>query len=187
MRFEEKDVTLINGTFLTLRSPEEDDAEGMLAYLRTTAAETHFLLRTPEEVTLTIQEEKTFLRAMLDDGRRMMICAFSGGQPVASLSFNPVGSRSKLRHRAEFGLAIIRAYWHLGLGSLLMREGLLAVKSLGFEQLELSVYADNQRAIKLYERFGFEHFGRISDAFRLEDGTYRDDLLMGLKLKDLTL
>ena len=187
MRFEEKEITLTNNTVLTLRSPEEGDAQGMLAYLRTTAAETHFLLRTPEEVTLTVEEEKAFLRAVLDDGSRMMICAFAGSRPVASLAFNPVGSRVKLRHRAEFGLAIIRAYWGLGLGSLLMREGLLAVKSLGFEQLELSVYADNNRAIKLYERFGFEHFGRIRDAFKLADGTYRDDLLMGLKLKDPAL
>lgn len=187
MRFEEKTVTLKNGAALTLRSPEEADAVGMLAYLRTTAAESHFLLRTPEEVTLTSEEEKAFLHAVLDDSRRMMICAFSSGEPVAGLSVSPVGGRVKLRHRAELGIAIIRAYWGLGLGGLMMREGLICARGLGFEQLELSVYADNDRAIKLYERFGFEHFGRIRDAFRLADGTYRDDLLMGLKLKDLRL
>ena len=185
MRFEEKRVTLINGTIFTLRSPEEGDAEGMLSYLRTTAAETHFLLRTPDEVTMTMEEEKNFLRSVLDDSRRVMICAFSSKEPVANLSVNPVGSRVKLRHRAEFGLAIIRAYWHLGLGSILMREGLTAAKSIGFEQLELAVYADNGRAIRLYERFGFEHWGQIRNAFRLEDGTYRDDLLMGRPLRDL--
>lgn len=185
MRFEEKRVTLMNDTVLTLRSPEEGDAEGMLAYLRTTAAETHFLLRTPDEVTMTPEEEKNFLRSVLDDSRRVMICAFSGGEPVASLSVNPVGSRVKLRHRAEFGLAVIRAYWHLGLGGLLLREGLIAAKSLGFEQLELAVYSDNGRAIRLYERFGFEHWGRVRNAFRLEDGSYRDDLLMGRPLGDL--
>ncbi len=182
MRFEEKVVTLTGGLTLTLRSPQEEDAEGTLVYLKTTAAETHFLLRTPEEVTLTVEEEKAFLRAVLDDSRKVMICAFLDGEPVGNLFVSPVGDRKKVRHRGEFGMAVIKAYWARGLGSLLLNEGLYAAKSLGFEQLELSVCADNERAIRLYEKFGFEHWGSIRNAFRLADNDYRDDLLMGRSL-----
>ena len=185
MRFEEKVITLSNGLTLTLRSPDEGDAEGTLAYLRTTAAETHFMLRTPEEVTLTVDEERSFLRAVLDDSRKIMICAFLGSEPVGNLFVSPIGDRQKIRHRTEFGMAVIKAYWGLGLGSLLLREGLLAAKDMGFEQLELSVCADNERAIRLYEKFGFEHRGRIKNAFKLAKDDYRDDLMMGRSLKDI--
>lgn len=183
MRFEQKEITLNNS--LTLRSPDEGDAEGTLAYLRTTAAETHFMLRTPEEVTLTVEEERSFLRAVINDNRKIMICAFAGSEPVGNLFVSPIGDRQKVRHRAEFGVAVIKAYWGLGLGSLLLREGLLAAKDMGFEQLELSVCADNERAIRLYEKFGFEHRGRIKNAFKLTKDDYRDDLMMWRSLKDI--
>ncbi len=184
MRFEEMEITLRDGRTLLLRSPEEADAGGMLEFLRTTAGETHFLLRTPGEVTLTLEEERDFLRNAAEDSRRMMMAAFAGGKPVASVSFAPSSERVKVRHRAEMGIAVIRSYWNQGLGSLLIREALNRARDLGYEQMELAVYADNERAIRLYERFGFEHWGRVRNAFRLSDGTYRDDLLMGLFLKD---
>lgn len=182
MHFEEKVITLNSGLTLTLRSPDEGDAEGTLAYLRTTAAETHFMLRTPEEVTLTVEEERSFLRVVINDSRKIMICAFAGSEPVGNLFVSPIGDRQKVRHRAEFGMAVIKAYWAQGLGSRLLREGLRAAKSLGFEQMELSVCADNGRAIRLYEKFEFEHWGRIKNAFKLAEDDYRDDLLMGRTL-----
>lgn len=48
----------------------------------------------------------------------------------------------------------------------------------GFEQLELGVYSDNARAIHLYEKFGFERYGIQPRAFKLKDGTYRDEIIM---------
>ncbi len=184
MRFEEKEVTLRDGRALILRSPGEGDAEGMLAYLRQTAGETHFLLRTPEEVTMTLEEEKAFLKSCAEDSRRMMMAAFADGKPVGSISFAPAGPRKKVCHRAEMGVAVLREYWGQGLGTLLMREALDRARAMGYEQMELAVYEDNSRAIRLYERFGFKHWGRVRRAFRLEDGSYRDDLLMGMFLKE---
>lgn len=184
MRFMEKAVTLKDGRSLTLRSPEEADAEGMLAYLRKTAGETDHLLRTPEEVTLTPEEEKAYLRGVLDSPRSMMICAFSGPEPIGCVSFRPAGDRQRVRHRAECGIALFRDYWGLGLGSLLMREMLREAGNAGYEQMELTVYADNGRAIRLYERLGFRAWGRRLNACKMPDGTWRDDLLMGLFLKN---
>ena len=184
MRFDEKEIQLRDGRVLTLRSPEEGDAEGMLAYLRQTAGETHFLLRTPEEVTMTLEEEKAFLKSCAEDSRRMMAAAFADGKPVGSIFFAPAGPRKKVCHRAEMGVAVLREYWHLGLGSLLMLEALNKARETGFEQMELAVCEDNARAIRLYERFGFRHWGRVRNAFKLSDGTCRDDLMMGLFLKD---
>ncbi len=184
MRFIEKVITLKDGSSLTLRSPNEADAEGMLAYLRKTAGETDHLLRTPEEVTLTKDEEKAYLRGVLDSPRSMMVCAFRGPEPIGCVSFRPVGDRQRVRHRAECGIALCRDFWGLGLGSLLMREMLREAGNASYEQMELTVYADNGRAIRLYERLGFRVWGRRLNACKMPDGDCRDDLLMGLLLKD---
>jgi RimJ/RimL family protein N-acetyltransferase len=50
------------------------------------------------------------------------------------------------------------------------------------QKLALTVFADNDRAIRLYERNGFEVEGRRSREYRLSDGSWRDDLMMSLWL-----
>lgn len=42
----------------------------------------------------------------------------------------------------------------------------------------LTVRSDNARAIHLYEKVGFERYGIQPRAFKLKDGTYRDEIIM---------
>ena len=56
-------------------------------------------------------------------------------------------------------------------------KGRLA-KERGVEQLELEVMEGNDRAIRLYEKFGFERFGVRPNAIHLKDGTRLRELLM---------
>ncbi|HEX6850195.1 MAG TPA: GNAT family N-acetyltransferase [Candidatus Polarisedimenticolaceae bacterium] len=46
-------------------------------------------------------------------------------------------------------------------------------------RLELNVRDGNERAIRLYRRFGFEEEGRLRRRIRFPDGTEVDDLVMG--------
>lgn len=50
---------------------------------------------------------------------------------------------------------------------------------MGYEQIELGVFADNKRAQYLYKKNGFEVCGNTKNAFKLKDGTYRDEIIMG--------
>jgi putative acetyltransferase len=65
-----------------------------------------------------------------------------------------------------------------GVGSALLHAGVdLADRWLNLTRLELEVYTDNDPAIRLYERFGFEREGTMHQyAFR--DGAYVDAYLM---------
>ena len=57
-------------------------------------------------------------------------------------------------------------------------EHVRQAKENGFEQVELGVFEDNPRAQHLYEKHGFQEQGRMLRAFRLKDGTYRDEIQM---------
>lgn len=182
MNYEAKDLTLKNGARLTLRSPTPEDAEALLAYLRLTAGETYFLMTYPDETTKTPEEEREFLAQALTSDRRLMLTAFDGGRAVGNCAFSEVSPREKARHRAGLGIAVVREYWGCGLGRALLREATAWAKAAGYEQLELGVYADNERARRLYESEGYVLCGRIPNAFRLRDGTYRDELMMTKQL-----
>ena len=45
-------------------------------------------------------------------------------------------------------------------------------------EVKQSVFADNDRAIHLYEKYGFKKYGIQPNAFKLKDGTYRDEIIM---------
>ena len=53
---------------------------------------------------------------------------------------------------------------------------------MGYEQVELGVFSDNKRAQALYKKHGFEVWGYSKNAYKLKDGTYRDEIIMGRML-----
>ena len=54
------------GRTIVLRSAGPEDAEDLICYLKATSAETPYLLREPEEVTITPEQEVSFLKGILD-------------------------------------------------------------------------------------------------------------------------
>lgn len=175
---QEKRIQLRTGNLLTLRQVRPEDASAMLDYLKITAAETHFMVRLPDEVTFSMEEEQALLADCLSSERRIMLAAFDGDHIVGNVAISPIGERYKVRHRANLGIAIVQEYCNCGLGSILMEEGIAFAKHAGYEQLELGVFADNERAIYLYHKFGFQDIGKIPRAFHLPDGSYIDEIQM---------
>ncbi len=81
---------------------------------------------------------------------------------------------------AWVSLALSPDHWGQGLG----REALelllaYAFRELGLHRVQLTVFADNPTAIRLYEKAGFRHEG-VYREFLLRDGQRVDMLLMGL-------
>lgn len=64
----------------------------------------------------------------------------------------------------------------------MMSEIIENSKKLEYEQMELEVYSDNENAIKLYKKYGFEKWGTIPNGYKLKDGTYRNCIKMGIIL-----
>jgi putative acetyltransferase len=98
------------------------------------------------------------------------------GKVVGSIYLNQFDGRR--RHVGSVGMAVHDAYTGRGAGTALMAAVVdLADNWLQLKRLELGVYADNNRAIALYERFGFEREG-LNRAYAWRDGAYVDSLMM---------
>lgn len=182
MDYQEKSVLLKDGKTCLIRLAEESDAEMLLEYLKTTCAQTPYMVREPEEARTSIEEEVDFIRRNREALWALHLLAFVDGAFAGSCSFAPVSERYRTRHRCGIGISLYRAFWGQGVGSALLGEILDAARTVGYEQAELEVVASNAPAIALYEKFGFRTTGTIPHAFKYKDGTYADFLFMAKSL-----
>jgi putative acetyltransferase len=102
----------------------------------------------------------------------------AGGHVIASGGIFPLAATPRRRHAAGLGLSVAAEWQRRGIGSEMIRRLLeWSDRWLGYLRIELTVYTDNERAIRLYEKFGFAVEGRYR-AFALRDGVFVDALAM---------
>ena len=169
-----RQIVLKNGNTALLRNAEPSDACAVLENFSLTHAETDYLLTYPDESTFDAEREACFLQRKAESANEIEIIAVADGRVVATAGVDAVGTRDKLRHRAEFGISVLRAYWGLGLGRALTEACIQCAKEAGYEQLELTVVAENERAIALYRKAGFVEFGRNPRGFRSRTSGYQE-------------
>ena len=183
MRIKPREYKFQDGRILTVRSVEGEDAAAYAACRQKIYRETYFLARYPEELEADLEKMRVGLAKCAESPLNFELGAFCGEEMVGSLGVNQVRPHLKYRHRAVMGISLLKEYWSCGLGSFLMQIAVEQAAANGFEQLELGVFEDNARAIALYEKFGFAKYGVNPRAFKLKDGTYRDEIIMVKMLK----
>lgn len=167
-----------SGRTVILRNAEVSDGEALIRYLRKTTEETPFLLRDPEEVSFTPEQEAAFIQRCLDDDRGLMLVATVDEELAGSCSMMCAGPFRRSRHRCEVAIALYRKFCGAGIGEMMMRAVLEAAGNAGYEQAELEVMAENDRAMALYRKLGFEPFGRFPHNMKYQDGSYADAIWM---------
>ncbi len=171
----------LNGHELVLRNAAEDDAEMLIEYLKITNGETRFLIKEPEEITLTVEDEKAFIEYQNGSEENIMLLGFLDGQHVGNCAINGVGG-FRCRHRATLAIGLYQKFTGMGIGRVMMENLIRLAKEMGYEQLELEVIANNERAIALYKKMGFEICGTTPNAMKYKDDTYADEHRMIRKL-----
>ena len=178
MRFAERTITLKDGRTCILKPAAPELAENLIRFLKQIAAETPFLTRYPDEVDKTAEDEAEFLIRTLDNPSSAMLAATVDGKLAGNCSFFGTGGRRKNRHRCSMGIALYKEYWGLGIGTAMLGYLSELAKLAGFEQMELIVVADNERAKALYRKSGFIEYGRLPHGMLFDDGSYHDEILM---------
>ncbi len=179
MIFEEKKITLKDGTTAVLKTPESEDAEMLLNSIKTSSGETEFLSRTIEDwESVTVESEEKFIVNVRESNNTLFIACYIDGV-IAGNSDITFKSGSKTSHRATVGIAIQKKYWNIGIGSAMFRELIKAANEHdGTEIIDLEMIEGNNRAKALYEKFGFEVIAVEPKIFKLKNGTYQNLVYM---------
>jgi len=178
-----KTIILKDGRTCVLRNGAEQDGQALLDIYNLTHAQTDYLLSYPDESTLTSEQEAQFLKERTESENEIELLAVIEGIVVGSAGVSCVGKKDKVKHRAEFGISVDKAYWGLGIGRALMEACIECARDAGFVQIELEVVAENKKALALYESVGFEEYGRNPKGFHSRLSGWQELVLMRLDLE----
>lgn len=176
-----KNVILKNNKKCLLRNAVGDDAQEVLDIFLLTHEQTDFLASYKEGAPFDTEAERKFLADREIEDREVYLCAVVDGHIVGTASVGCKGG-NKVKHRAEFGIAVDKAFWGIGIGRALTESCIECAKDAGYSQLELEVVSDNGSAVALYKSMGFVEFGRNPRGFSSSTQGLQELVLMRLEL-----
>lgn len=107
--------------------------------------------------------------------------AFLGEEPVGLAGLMRQRS-GKMVHRANIVMVYVRKSQRgTGVAGDLIDAIVDEARAMGIVQLELAVTAENQAAVRFYERKGFVEIGRVPGAL-LHEGRELDDIMMARRI-----
>ncbi len=91
------------------------------------------------------------------------------------------GPYEDTKHHGYLGIAISKKYRDRGIGLEMMRTLVKESRKAGLKTIQLEVFANNPRAIHVYERTGFRETGRIPKKMQ-RNGKLIDSVVMAREL-----
>ena len=163
------------------REANRNDAAGLLEHLRCVGSETDNLSFSGDTFAISEEREAKFIEKFKNSKTDIMFVAVDGEDVVG----NAIVERNRIlryNHRAEISITVLKEYWGRGIGSRLMEMMIEFAETTGIEILYLEVRADNQRAVNLYKKYGFEAIGTYKNFFKIGK-SYFDAMLMSKNIK----
>lgn len=159
-----------------IRAVEIKDAKGINA-LRRMEGVFENILGIPSEKLK--RNEDYILNLGVNDHQFVAVATDENGQEVvigsASLNVYPQPRRN---HSGSVGIMIHKDYQNMGVGTALIKTLLdIADNWLMLVRVELTVFADNDSAIHIYEKCGFVKEG-LKRCAAIRSGKYEDEFIM---------
>ena len=170
---------LIRHGQISLRHLERDDLPRVVIWFNRPEVRRNLLRLWPMSM---VEEEQWFEATQKSEWPRIYAIVTTVGEPIGTLGVHDVDWRCR---SAEIGIMIGEpACWGQGYGTDAIRALLRHLfDQMGLNRVTLSVFADNPRAIRCYEKCGFGLEGRLRQAF-FRDGSYLDVLIMAVLRED---
>jgi ribosomal protein S18 acetylase RimI-like enzyme len=155
-----------------------EDAEALRALRRAVLAEGRWFATRADEHAESPPQARAAVEALLRQPNGTALVARRGPALVGMLAVH--GERlARMQHLGRLEMMVAAEERGRGVGRALLGEALRwAEANPLLRKLSLAVFADNARAVALYEGHGFVREGRREGEYLLEDGSLRADLLM---------
>ena len=172
---------LKDNTIVDIREALPSDASKLIEYFKQVGNETTYLIMDQTGLKLTVEEEEVYLKKANDSVNTKYFLAISKGKIIGEVALRGHDS-PKTKHNTDLGITVLKEYWHKGLGSILIDYAVNYARiTTEIKNIYLEVRADNESAIKLYEKHGFVRVGKMPDKIYL-DGKYIDELVYLLQI-----
>lgn len=170
-KIESKNLTLV------IRCPDKSDAAQLSELRIKIDSETENLDREPGEGILTREDfEKLIYNDSVAEKNIFLVVEAEG--KLVGFARCQGNELARFRHKAEFGIGILKEYWGYGLGKMVLENILLWADSAGIEKICLAVVETNTKAIGLYKKFGFVEEGLLIKDRIHRDGNYYNTVMM---------
>ena len=174
---------LNSGKELIIDRAQQRDAEEYCKISNQGFKETRYLSRSSEDEEISLESCRGFIEDVVNSEKETLLVAKYMDRIVGFGDILVCLNRSKMKHKCDLNVFVLKEFWGLGIGSTLMKALIDFAYDAGYEKIDLSVADDNERAVKLYERMGFEVTGREVHALKHADGDYSDWVMMVKFLK----
>lgn len=164
-----------------IRKAAAYDAEKILEYCKIIGSESDNLTFGAEGVSITVDKEREYLENIFRSDKQLYLVAVNDDEIVGTANFSSF-EKSRLAHRAEISLSVKKSMWGNHIGTRFMETIIdFAKNTANTEIISLEVRSDNERAIALYKKFGFETVGTFCGFMKI-NGKYVDCDIMRLCL-----
>ena len=168
----------IKGLNYVIRSAREADA-GELSQVRLQIdGETEYLDREKGEAFIDEDGFRHLIDSDSSKDRNIFLIAEADGT-IVGFSRCEGSSLRRMSHNVEFGICILQAYWGYGIGRNLLNKTIEWADASQIKKITLKVLETNNKAIALYEKFGFQTEGILRNDKLLSDGKYYNTIVMG--------
>lgn len=162
------------------RVAQARDAKAIIGLLNEVAQDSPYLTLAEDGIETTVEEQVALIQRYNESNNSIMFLAESDDQIVGMATVYPIDN-NRQSHVGEIGVSIVREYWGYGIGSILTEELIEFARQSRMKVLTLEVVTENRRAIKLYEKYGFNIVGTLSKRLR-HNYHYFDTYVMELMI-----
>lgn len=163
---------------MLVRMARTPDAPGVLRLHRSVLDEGRYFITMPHEFQVGVSDVVRLIREFDRSKNSLFLVAESAGDVAGFLTIRG-GGLQRLRHTGKLEVMVSAEARGQGIGRALVEAAVQwACDHTELQKIGLAVFADNERAVKLYESLGFREEGRRVEEYLLEDGRLVDDILM---------
>ena len=171
-------VSIKNGKTVIIRRAHPGDQTEYANVANACYLETRFLSRCADDEPMSAESLLYFIEDVETSTEEILLLAEYEGKIVGFGQITACLNRKKMKHKCDLDISILKAYWNLGIGTALLTSLIEFSRSAGYEQINLNVASDNERAIRLYEHLGFQITGKEIHAMKHGDSDYSDFVFM---------
>lgn len=161
-----------------LRCPTQYDADELSKLRVKIDGETENLDREAGEGLLSEEDFENLIYEDNESDRNLFLVAEVKGEIIGFTRLEG-NILSRFRHKAEFGICILKEYWGYGIGKVLIKNALKWADSAGIKKISLNVVQTNTKAVELYKSYGFVEEGLLINDRIHKDGKYCNTVIMG--------